>query len=105
MIGRLNNRACPTGKRSKELTESKIIGCYGYPTLTRLVTMRLSPPHRWGNMGKVQRQDPALGSFPWLLIVVVLRPEFLERSAALLNTFSAFYGVTTYITVHVKIRH
>jgi len=89
MIGRLNNRACATGKTSKELTASKIIGCYGNPTSARWVTMRLKPPHRQGNMGKSQRQDPALGSFPWLLIVVVLRAEFLECSAALVVRFSA----------------
>jgi energy-coupling factor transporter transmembrane protein EcfT len=56
-------------------------------------------------MGKSQRQDPALGSFPWLLIVVVLRPEFFECSAAFFIAFSAFYGATKYVRESVKIRH
>jgi len=93
MIGRLNNRARATSKTSKELTARKIIGCYGNPTSTRLVTMRLSPPQSQGNMGKRQRQDPALGSFPWLLIVVVLEARVLRmQCCALRQILCPFMG-------------
>ena len=64
MIGRLNNRACATGKTSEELTAREVIGCYGNPTSTRRVTMRLSPPHRWGNMGKKPKTGSCPGELP-----------------------------------------